>query len=43
MEDAWGEQSSTEEPVNKSVDIQGIKEYLDSNFKQKLTIDDLVS
>lgn len=43
MEDAWGEQSSTEEPVNKSVDIQGIKEYLDSNFKQKLTIDDLTS
>lgn len=45
MEDAWTcrdkNEEVSEEPANKSVDIQEVKEYLDSSFKQKLTIDDL--
>ncbi len=47
MEDAWAcrdaNEKSTDEFANKTVDIQEIKEYLDQNFKARITLDDLAS
>lgn len=46
MEDAWtGKKyiSETDSTVSSAADIQQVKEYLDLNFTQKITLDDLAS
>lgn len=42
MEDAWGEKrAQTKAPM--AVDIQQVKDYLDGNYLQKITLDDLAA
>lgn len=46
MEDAWQEkkhESDQRGTISSSVDIQKVKDYLDQNFSQKITLDDLAS
>lgn len=42
MEDAWDADKRTE-TSSDAIDIQKVKEYLDANFKEKITLDDLAS
>lgn len=42
MEDAWDVKWSSVKG-NDSLDIQQVKDYLDTNFKEKLTLDDLAT
>lgn len=42
MEDAWDVKWSSVKG-NDSLDIQQVKDYLDTNFKEKLTLDDLAA
>lgn len=42
MEDAWSEENYvSEESGSSSLDIQNVKDYLDLNYSQKVTLDDL--
>lgn len=43
MEDAWDENKSTDYTSITITDIQEIKEYLDTHFKDKITLDQLSS
>ena len=43
MEDAWDEDKSTDHTSITITDIQEIKEYLDTHFKDKITLDQLSS
>ncbi len=46
MEDAWQEKKHENDQrgtISSSVDIQKVKDYLDQNFSQKITLDDLAS
>lgn len=43
MEDAWDEDKSTDHTSVTITDIQEIKEYLDTHFKDKITLDQLSS
>lgn len=42
MEDAW-DADKRAETSSDTIDIQKVKEYLDANFKEKITLDDLAS
>ncbi|HJC58163.1 MAG TPA: AraC family transcriptional regulator [Candidatus Eisenbergiella intestinipullorum] len=42
MEDAWDMQKAAAGP-QETVDIQQVKEYLDANYKKKITLDELAS
>ncbi len=42
MEDAWDADKRVE-TSSDTIDIQKVKEYLDANFKEKITLDDLAS
>ena len=42
MEDAWDAEKAAENPSD-TVDIQQVKEYLDANYREKITLDDLAS
>lgn len=42
MEDAW-DADKRSEMNSDTIDIQKVKEYLDANFKEKITLDDLAS
>ncbi|MBS6921952.1 MAG: helix-turn-helix domain-containing protein [Lachnospiraceae bacterium] len=42
MEDAW-DTDKGEKVMPDTLDVQGVKEYLDMNFKEKITLDDLAS
>ena len=43
MEDAWDEDKNNTFSDTPITDIQEIKEYLDANFKDKITLDRLAS
>lgn len=42
MEDAW-DADKRAETSSDTIDIQKVKEYLDANFKEKITLDDLAT
>ena len=42
MEDAWDAEKAAENPSD-TADIQQVKEYLDANYREKITLDDLAS
>lgn len=43
MEDAWDDVQEKLSAPGKSADVQQVKEYLDSNFKERITLDDLAA
>lgn len=43
MEDAWDEERNSPKEADRTVDIQQVKEYIDANFTDKITLDSLAA